>query len=210
MDKSFLSTITRKELAAVGVLLAAPFLTQFLQGLCTMGPLSPAYLSMLVPVVLNIIGTSSGIAIIGRSIGGASVRTPSIMMKGLIGIVICEANMIFSMLSFFFLREKADALKKLEGTAGVQVGRKEIQAAWTMFCSGAVCGMCGLIASLGSSVANAASSIAIASNAKVFSKLVSLQLIIGGIGALGLIASLLFLRVCPEISTDAPTPVSDM
>lgn len=188
---SFLKKITKKEVAIICGLLGAVPAYRAARSVLSENPLAPASFGIMAPVILNALGTSIGTAIIGKSISGASVRTPSIMMKGLIGIIICEANLIFSLLSFCFLKEKSEAVTSRSGLT-----RESIQDVWTIFCSGLVCGMCGLIASIGGAVVNAASSIAIASNSKVFSKLVTLQLIVSSVGALGLVVSLFFLKLC--------------
>jgi len=158
-------------------------------------PTLPAYIGMFIPIVLNAFGTAISISIIGKSTGGASVNCPRVFTKSLIGIVICEANLIFSFLIFFFLGSKMEAI-----LATQRMTKVEIQSIWAVFTSGLVSGVCGMTASLGSAVVNAAATIAIASNPKIFSKLVTLQLIVGGVGPLGLIIAIVVLRASPIAS----------
>ncbi|KAI5171201.1 V-type H+-transporting ATPase 21kDa proteolipid subunit [Nematocida sp. LUAm3] len=192
--RGFLGTISRVELISLGgLILLSPFFNIIRMAL-TLSPIAPAYVGVFLPVILNVIGSASGIAIIGRSLSGASVKTPSIVLKGIIGIVICEANLVFSLLIFVFLKEKSISIfsnvKEIE--------TKHICTAWVLFTSGLISGTTGLSASLGSSIASSASNIAISCSSKHFSKLISLQLIIGGLGGLGLIIALVLLRLCCE------------
>jgi len=189
-QRDFLQKVTKGEVVCLGGLLVAlPFL-RVSRRVLMISPMSPAVFGLFLPVVLNSLGSAVGISIIGKSVGGSSVHTPGIVTKGLVGIVICEANLIFSMLCFFFVKEKVELLEKNA------ISKEKIQSVWSIFASGLTCGVCGMVGSLGSAIVNGASSIAIASNPKIFSQLVSLQLIIGGSGALGLIVSLLILRSC--------------
>ncbi|OAG29034.1 V-type H+-transporting ATPase 21kDa proteolipid subunit [Nematocida displodere] len=189
-ERSFLQKITRTEVALLASLvLIGPFYRAFSHVL-TISPLTPAFVGLFAPVVLNTLGTTIGTAVIGKSISGAAVKNPGIMMKSLVGIVICEANLIFSLLSFSILKDKAITIDITGG-----VGKRQVLDSWTILASGLVCGLCGMISSLGSSVVNAASSIAIAGNSRLFSKLVTLQLIISGVGVLGLVISLIILRL---------------
>ncbi|KAI5179821.1 V-type H+-transporting ATPase 21kDa proteolipid subunit [Nematocida sp. AWRm80] len=191
---SFVKKISKGEVIGLFALLFIKPMIRLVRSLLIWHPRMPAYIGLFLPPVLNTIGTAISMGVIGKSTSGASVKVPSIIMKGIIGIVICEANLVFSMLSYTFLKDKTLELASLpENTREERM--EGIQRAWAIFASGLVAGGCGLTASLGSSIVNAASTISIASNPKIFSKLVTLQLIVGGVGALGLIMSLFFLKI---------------
>ncbi|KAI5190822.1 V-type H+-transporting ATPase 21kDa proteolipid subunit [Nematocida minor] len=188
--KSFLSKITRLEIAVLaGILLIVP-VVKSLYTLLNRFPHLPATVGVFCPVVLNGIGSSFGISNIGKSTAGGSVRSPTLVMKSLLGIVLCEANLIFSILCFFFLKERSIEISK-----EAVMTLKSVQSSWAILASGLVCGICGMVSSFGSAVVNSSSSISIAGNSKMFSKLVSLQLIVGGVGIFGTVISLFFLRL---------------
>ncbi|KAH9385937.1 V-type H+-transporting ATPase 21kDa proteolipid subunit [Nematocida major] len=193
--KSFLSKITRTEVMfIITALLLVPVIRGFYTVLM-MSPLLPGTFGVFCPVVMNCIGSAIGISTISKSTSGGSVRSPALVMKSLLGIVLCEANLIFSILNFFFLKEKS-----LEISREKELTLRSLQASWGILASGLVCGICGMVSSFGSAVVNSSSSISIASNSKMFSKLVSLQLIVGGVGIFGTIVSLFFLRL-PIVET---------
>lgn len=189
--ETFLSKITRIEVAGiVCVLLFIPFIKAIYEVLYWC-PGLPASVGVFCPIVLNLAGTAIGISTISKSTSGGAVRSPALVMKSLLGIVLCEANLIFSSICFFFLSAKATAMADREKNMTL----KDVQEAWCILASGLTCGLCGMISSLGSSVVNSSSSISIANNAKMFSKLISLQLIVGGVGIFGTIMSLFFLKL---------------
>lgn len=117
---------------------------------------------------------------------------PSLVMKSLLGIILCEANLVFSVMSFFFLKQK---FEEIEYSANSKDNLSDIVASWAILASGLTGGFCGMCSSLGSAVVNSSSSIAIAGNPKMFSKLITLQLIVGGVGILGTVISLVFLKI---------------
>ncbi|KAI5186633.1 V-type H+-transporting ATPase 21kDa proteolipid subunit [Nematocida homosporus] len=191
---SFIQKISRLEvIGLIGLVIIGPIL-RGIRRVLDANPCAPAYIGLFLPVVLNCIGTSIGIAVISRAISGASIRTPGIVYKGLIGMVICEANLIFSLMSFFFLKDRAVAIFE----QGSEIELKHVHSAWALFGSGMISGMCGLIGSFGGAIVNTASTVALTGSSKCFSKLISLQMIVGGVGALGLILSLSLLKLCAD------------
>lgn len=186
----FLSKITRKEaVLLLTILLIIPAVKVFYTVL-RMYPLLPGVVGILCPIVLNAVGSSIGISIISKSTSGGSVRTPSLVMKSLLGIVLCEANLIFSIMSFFFLKQRFGELSD-----GKEMKILDVTGAWGILASGLTCGFCGMVSSFGSAIVNSSSSISIAGNPKMFSKLISLQLIVGGVGIFGTVISLFFLKL---------------
>lgn len=189
-ERSFLSKITIKEVVVLGaILLIIPVLKVF-YGVLYMYPLLPGIIGILCPVIMNAIGSSLGIGMISRSTSGGSVRSPLLAMRSFLGIVLCEANLIFSIINFFFLKQRFCEL----ATTG-EIELLDVMGGWGILASGLTCGFCGMVSSFGSAVVNSASSIAIAGNPKMFSKLISLQLIVGGVGIFGTVVSLFFLKL---------------
>ncbi|KAI5133678.1 V-type H+-transporting ATPase 21kDa proteolipid subunit [Nematocida ausubeli] len=191
---SFLAKLTRIEIISILSLLLIIPAIKLIYRMLYLFPLSPSAVGILAPIVLNTIGSSIGVATISKSTSGGSVKSPALVMKSILGIVLCEANFIFSILSFFFLKERALEIEAKLGGAN-EIPLEIVQASWCILASGLICGICGMVSSMGSSVVNSASSISIASNSKMFSKLISLQLIIGGVGIFGTAISFFFLKL---------------
>ncbi|EIJ87370.1 V-type H+-transporting ATPase 21kDa proteolipid subunit [Nematocida parisii] len=200
--KPFLTKISRVEILVIlGLLLVIPMM-KTVSYILEMFPLLPTPIGILSPIVLNTIGSSIGVATISKSTSGGSVKVPALVMKSILGIVLCEANFIFSILSFFFLKERAIEIEdKLSNNPALL--KETILASWSILASGLVCGVCGMVSSLGSSIVNSASSISIANNPKMFSKLISLQLIVGGVGIFGTAISFFFLSLPAPASSSS-------
>lgn len=193
VKSSFLQKITNKEAAILAAVVLSVPLYRLLYFFIKLHPIAPAFIGIFLCLSLNSLGCAIGVSVIGKSIAGASVKCSGLVLKGLIGIVICEANLIFSILSFFLLKDRALYLYEA-ASKGVEI--THVTTAWALFFSGIISGACGMIASLGSSIVSAASMIAIAASPGTFSKLISLQLIVGGVGALGLVIGITFLKLC--------------
>lgn len=135
------------------------------------------YLGIVLCIALSSVGTARGYQAIGKYMMGASIRTPRVGTRSLLGIVICEANFFFCLVISNILLMKMDSVKSYGGHS-------------VLFASGLIVGTCSYCSSVASGIICAAITMMDAKDPTLFYKLVFLEVIPAGIGILGLVLGL--------------------
>ncbi|KAH9411310.1 hypothetical protein HK407_06g11410 [Ordospora pajunii] len=128
-------------------------------------------------IALSSIGTAKGYQSIGRYMIGASIKTPRVGTRALLGIVICEANFFFCLVMSNLLLIRMNEVKSYGGQ-------------FILFTSGFIAGVCSYCSSLASGIICAIITMMDSKDPSLFYKLVFLEIIPAGIGILGLVLGL--------------------
>lgn len=128
-------------------------------------------------IALSSLGTSKGYQAIGRYMIGASIKTPRVGTRALLGIVICEANFFFCLVMSNLLLTKMNDVQSYGGQ-------------FVLFAAGFIAGACSYCSSLASGIICATITMMDAKDPTLFYKLVFLEVIPAGIGILGLVLGL--------------------
>ncbi|AFN83105.1 putative vacuolar ATP synthase proteolipid [Encephalitozoon romaleae SJ-2008] len=139
-------------------------------------PFLPSF-GIVMCIALSSFGTSKGYQAIGRYMIGASIKTPRVGTRALLGIVICEANFFFCLVMSNLLLSKIENVKSYGGQ-------------FILFTAGFIAGACSYCSSLASGIICAAITMMDAKDPTLFYKLVFLEVIPAGIGILGLVLGL--------------------
>ncbi|KRH93971.1 putative vacuolar ATP synthase, partial [Pseudoloma neurophilia] len=129
-----------------------------------------AYFGAILSIVFNIIGTSRGMLSISNTCAGVSVLFPRVSGKAIIGIILCETNLLCGMVLAYML---------------IQTDVKTVQAGHCLFTSGLVMGTVGYASSLSTGLICAAVNVTDAKEESLFPKLVFFEFLAGSIGVLG-------------------------
>jgi V-type H+-transporting ATPase proteolipid subunit len=138
-------------------------------------------LGIVLCIALSSVGTSRGYQAISRYMTGASIRTPRVGTRSILGIVICEANFFFCLVMSNLLLTKMQNIKTYGGQ-------------FVLLASGIVVGACSYCSSVSSGIICAAITMMDAKDSTLFYKLVFLEIIPAGIGILGLVLGLVLLE----------------
>lgn len=155
-----------------------------------------AYVGVALSVGINGMGAAVGMTLISKSTAGASVKKPKVGSKGVLGIVVCEANVVFGVIHAIILNANISTYMRTGGSVvGVaNTNTVNFVNSYIIFFSGLTMGICGLISSIGTGMVCSASIIPLAKEPKLFSKIVTMQLIVSGVGPFGFIVSMMMLQ----------------
>ncbi|KAM0674003.1 V-type proton ATPase subunit c'' [Gurleya vavrai] len=135
------------------------------------------YFGIILCFVLSAFGTIKGISAISSSVSGGSILTPRIGTKSTIGILLCEANFIYGMITLMMLQSFLPA--KDDNFA--------LEKSCIIFASAFAVGICSYYSSISIGVVASAIAVMDAKDPKLFIKLVSFEIICSSLGLLGLV-----------------------
>lgn len=129
------------------------------------------YSGAIICIIGNIIGTSRGMLAISNTCAGMSVLFPKASSKSIIGIVICETNLLCGIIMAYLIIQGPDVT---------------LQASHCLFAAGLVTGFVGYSSSIATGLICAAVNVTDAKESGLFPKLVFFEFVAGSIGVLGL------------------------
>lgn len=188
----------KEALVLIGLLCASPLLSIFKMGV-TESPTALGHAGVFFSIGANAVGAALGMSLIAQTTSGASIKKPKVGSKALLGIIVCEANIVFGVIQTIILNTKMSELPSSDTLHFSPYLAEIFHNSYVAFFSGLIAGLCGLASSIGTGIVSSASIMAIASDPAVFSKLVTLQLIVSGVGPFGLIMAIMLLQVMVPI-----------
>lgn len=123
-------------------------------------------------IILNVLGTSSGMLSISNTCAGTAILFPKISSKSLIGIIICETNLLCGIIMAYLIIQSNTSIP--------------LQSGHLLFSSGLLTGACGYASSMATGLICAAVNVMDAKHPGLFPKLVFFEFVAGSIGVLGL------------------------
>jgi F0F1-type ATP synthase membrane subunit c/vacuolar-type H+-ATPase subunit K len=157
-------------------------------------PLVLANIGAAFAVLANLAGAVLGIALIGRSASGAAIKKPKVGAKAFLGTIVCEANLVFGVIQNIILSGKIREMGAVPAMYTSSI-REIFFNSHVIFVSGLVAGACGFASSLGTGIVSSTSIVALANDPSIFSKVVTMQLIVSGVGPFGLVMSMMILQI---------------
>lgn len=138
-----------------------------------------AYLGSFLCFILNTIGTTKGMLSISRTCAGSSIFNPKIGSRSLVGVIICEGNLLCGIVISYFIfsaipKNKSSNIEKIS---------------YILFGAGTITGAVGFASSLATGIICAAICVIDAKNPKIFSKLVFFEFLAGSLGVMGIVIS---------------------
>ncbi|ELA47816.1 hypothetical protein VCUG_00658 [Vavraia culicis subsp. floridensis] len=134
-----------------------------------------AYLGSFLCFILNAIGTTKGMLAISRTCAGASIFNPKIGSKSLVGVIICEGNLLCGIvISYFIFNSIPHDSKNLKDVS------------YILFGAGTITGAVGFASSFATGIICAAICVMDAKDPKLFSKLVFYEFLAGSLGVMGI------------------------
>lgn len=134
-----------------------------------------SYFGAILSILLNVIGTSRGMLSISSTCAGTSFFFPNITSKSIIGIIICETNLLCGIIMAYLIMNSVpkDTLDFLPSSHA-------------LFSAGLITGSAGYASSMATGLICAAVNITDAKDPKLFPKLVFFEFVAGSVGVLGL------------------------
>lgn len=130
-----------------------------------------SYVGAVICIAFNILGTSKGMLSISNTDAGISLYFPKVPKKSLIGIIICETNLLCGLVMSYWL---------------INTPAKNLQAAHCLLTAGIITGTVGYASSLSTGLICAAVNITDVKEPGLFSKMVFFEFLAGSFGVLGL------------------------
>lgn len=133
-------------------------------------------IGMVACFVFSALGTAEGIYSIAKFVSGTAIRAPRTGTKAVLGTVVCEANFLTGIIMCVMLMGAA------------QTGAPALpKANYLYFSSGIMVGLCNYYSSVATGLVCSVVTMADAKDARLFFKLVVLEIIPASIGLLGFI-----------------------
>lgn len=126
--------------------------------------------------VLCSIGTAKGIWNISNYVSGASIKTPRVGTKAILGTVVCEANFLSGIILCVLMY---NTMKRAEDVTALMH--------YFYFCSGIFVGMCSYYSSVATGLICASISLMDSKDPSLFYKVVALEIIPASVGLIGFI-----------------------
>ncbi|KAI5148384.1 V-type H+-transporting ATPase 21kDa proteolipid subunit [Enteropsectra breve] len=136
-------------------------------------------IGMFLCFILSAMGTAEGISAIAKYVSGASIKTPSVGTKAILGTVVCEANFLTGIITCVMLDS---SIKKSTSNS----------ANYIYFASGLFVGLCNYYSSLATGIICGIISMVDAKDPTVFFKIVILEIIPASVGLVGFIMGIVF------------------
>lgn len=132
------------------------------------------YAGMILCFILSSIGTAEGIYLISKFVSGASIQSPEIGTKSVLGTVVCEANFLTGIIMCVMLNNSLSI-------------NTNSTSHYLYFSSGLFVGLCNYYSSIATGTVCAVLSMADAKDPTIFFKLVVLEVIPASVGLIGFI-----------------------
>ena len=143
------------------------------------------YICIFICFALSSLGTGKGILYIANYVSGASIKSPRIGTKSILGTVVCEANFLTGIITCVMLNNTMH--QKLPD-----------KAHYIYFCSGLFVGMCNYFSSVATGLLCAVISMMDARDPTLFYKIVVLEIIPASIGLIGFIMGIVLNSKAPS------------
>jgi len=137
---------------------------------------------------LSVLGAAWGIWTCGVSILGAGVRAPRIRGKHVISVVFCEAVAIYGIIVGILMKQRFGPVSV---TSGYQTS--DYRAGFMMFGAGLAVGVCNLVSGLCVGVCGSSAAIGDAQNAKLFVRLIVVEIFATALGLFGIIVGIVMI-----------------
>lgn len=136
-----------------------------------------AYIGSFLCFILNTIGTTRGMLSISRTCAGSSIFNPKIGSKSLVGVIICEGNLLCGIVISYFI---FNTVQKYQDSPNIK------QISHILLGAGAVTGAVGLASSIATGIICAAVCVMDAKEPQIFSRLVFFEFLAGSLGVMGI------------------------
>ncbi|OQS55004.1 VHA-c''1 [Ecytonucleospora hepatopenaei] len=146
------------------------------------------YIGIFLCFLLSALGTAKGILSIANYVSGASIKSPRIGTKSILGTVVCEANFLTGIITCVMLNNTMH--QKLPD-----------KAHYIYFCSGLFVGMCNYFSSVATGLLCAVISMMDAKDPSLFYKIVVLEIIPASVGLIGFIMGIVLNSKAPSFAT---------
>lgn len=143
------------------------------------------YVGIFLCFTLSALGTANGILNIANYVSGASIKSPRIGTKSILGTVVCEANFLTGIITCVMLNN----------TMNQNLTDK---AHYIYFCSGLFVGICNYFSSVATGMLCAVISMMDAKDPTLFYKIVVLEIIPASVGLVGFIMGIVLNSKAPS------------
>ncbi|KAL6120942.1 VHA-c''1 [Nucleospora cyclopteri] len=147
------------------------------------------YIGIFLCFSLSALGTAKGILSIANYVSGASIKSPHVGTKSILGTVVCEANFLTGIITCVMLNNTM----KLDLPA---------KAHYIYFCSGLFVGLCNYFSSVATGLICAVISMMDAKDPSIFYKIVVLEIIPASVGLVGFIMGIVMNSKAPAFKLD--------
>lgn len=151
---------------------------------------APVRIGMFSSFVISLVGTIKGIVIIGNNLSGVSTCSSKVGLKALIGILVCEVNLLLSFIIFMIFYND-------DSTYDANFSKSIVR-----MCSLLTVSTCTYASSVSCGLISGSMCIMDYKNEKLFPKMIIILMISGSIGVLGFIIGYMIKNLANNIGVN--------